>query len=148
MRSAIVIIFGGLLLTTAGVTIASDEKVEPIKAELEYVYIPDGKRDPFMSPISKKALKESGVVELGPLQKFDTSSFKLTGILADPDRPSAMLISPTGEFHIVKLKDSIGKNNGVITKIDANGVFVREEYTDFTGSNRTKDILLQVSTSK
>lgn len=123
-------------------------KVEeaPAKQEVtEYVYSPTGKRDPFVPLLQvRKPVKGQAAVPLTPLQKFDLPQFRILGIIIGKGEPTAMVAAPGGKSFIVRKGTKIGKNNGVITKITSDGIYVQEKYYDFSGAVRTNEQVIKL----
>lgn len=91
----------------------------------DFVYSPMGRRDPF-SPLVQQVKKVKGKPkrELGPLEKFELSQFRLMAILIVKGSPRAMVRAPDGKSYTVKLADPIGKNEGIVTKIETKVVAI------------------------
>lgn len=110
--------------------------VEEVK-EVEFVYNPSGKRDPFVPLFTVRRPVPEEEVPLTPLQQFDLSQFRLIGVIVGKGDPRAMVEAPGGKPYLVGKGMKIGKNNGVVTKIDSKEVEVKESYFDFSGTMRT-----------
>ncbi len=86
-----------------------------------------GRRDPFVQPIPDRPLQQGGVHgPLLPLQRFDLSQLKLTGIIWEVRHPKAMLKDPTGNVHIVGTNTKVGPRNGYIAIIREGEIVVVE----------------------
>lgn len=123
-------------------------KAEPAKSEetvAEYVYSPSGMRDPFVPLLQVRTpVKGEEAVPLTPLQKFDLPQFRILGIIVGKGDPTAMIAAPGGQSFIVRKGMKIGKNNGVITKITADGIYVQEKYFDFSGAVRVNEQVIKL----
>jgi len=95
-----------------------------------YSYSSIGKRDPFRSFIQKEVVvsHDGGVV--GPLQIHEIDSYTLTGIVANPSSPYALVKDPEGIGHVVELGTLVGRNWGKVTEIKAEEIVITEEYRD------------------
>ncbi len=102
----------------------------------EYVYNSLGRRDPFVSPMEIRRLIVPEDTPLTPLQNYDLSQLRLTGVIVGMKKPKAMISSPDGKNFIVELGTKIGKNNGVVVEINRDGVLAEEVYYDFSGEIR------------
>ncbi len=110
---------------------AEDEPVEP-----KYVYTPGG-RDPFESLLDiRKPVTRSNEPQT-PLQKFDVNQLRLVGVITGMEQPKAMVVAPDGKSYVLEKGTKVGKNNGVVTKIDRSQIVVKESFYDFTGEVRT-----------
>ena len=110
------------------------EKEEEKKAE--FVYVSDGRRDPFV-PLSKLRSSLVDVVDeepQTPLQSYDVVQFKLTGVIVGMGAPKAMVVAPDGKSYLLAKGVKIGKNNGVIIDITSESVSIQEKYYDFSGN--------------
>jgi type IV pilus assembly protein PilP len=90
-------------------------------------YDPRGRRDPFEPPYIDKPQAEGAVHgPFLPLQQFDLTQLKLTGIIWDVKHPKAMIVDPQGKVHIVGPNTKVGKNNGYIAAIREGEIVVVE----------------------
>jgi len=119
-------------------------KVEE-KAPPEYVYDATGRRDPFENPLQEFQAPVVAEEPLTPLQKFDLGQLRLIGVILGKGEPTAMVIAPDCKSFILKKGVKVGKNNGVVVKIDPAGVQIEEKYYDFTGEVRTNTKELRLS---
>lgn len=108
-----------------------------------WVYDPTDKRDPFRSYVLEQK-KQNASTARGPLEQYDLSQLRLTGIVWDTNQARALIRVPSGRGYIVGTGTAIGKNDGRITVIDDNTVLVKERYVDFLGEETTKDIKLKI----
>ncbi|MEN8685949.1 MAG: pilus assembly protein PilP [Desulfuromonadales bacterium] len=104
--------------------------------EDEFVYVSEGRRDPFM-PLSRIRKLVDIVVDdepETPLQSYDVAQFKLIGVIVGMGDPKAMVVAPDGKSYVLAKGIKIGKNNGVIVDITSESVSVQETYYDFSGN--------------
>ena len=100
-------------------------------------------RDPFASYIATVALrgqlllaeKKSRLANRTrqPLEYFDLSSLKLTGIFSIGKKRVAMIEDNQGQGYTVTRGDYMGKDNGVIEKIDDDTVYLVEQIVNPAG---------------
>jgi len=108
----------------------------------KYVYLPGNRRDPFKplvevrKPIQTKR-REIPEDELTPLQKYDVGQFRLLGVIVGKGSPTAMVLAPDGKSYILRSGIKIGKNDGIVVGVGAEGVKVKEFFYDFSGEVRT-----------
>ena len=111
----------------------------------KYIYTGEGRRDPFENPLKAIASAENENEEtLTPLQKVDLSQLRLVGIIVGRGEPAAMVVGPDRKSYILKNGVKVGKNNGVVVSINAQGVKIKEKYVDFSGEVRTSYQELQL----
>ncbi len=118
---------------------AGDERPpaeESAQVAPEYVYNPAGRRDPFASPMEIRRLIVPDDTPLTPLQSYDLSQLRLTGVVVGMKKPKAMVSSPDGKNFIIEMGTKVGKNNGTVVEINRDGVLVEEVYYDFSGEVR------------
>jgi type IV pilus assembly protein PilP len=109
--------------------VKEDEEKEP-----EFVYVTDGRRDPFV-PLSRiRRPMEPSDEPATPLQSYDLSQFRLAGVIVGKGASKAMVIAPDGKSYILSEGIKIGKNNGVVITIDSQSVVIEEKYYDFSGN--------------
>ena len=112
---------------------APEVKVEEEK-EAEFVYVTDGRRDPFV-PLSRiRKPIETSNEPATPLQSYDISQFRLAGVIVGKGASKAMVIAPDGKSYILSEGIKIGKNSGVVISITGDAVLVEEKYYDFSGN--------------
>jgi type IV pilus assembly protein PilP len=113
--------------------------------ELDYVYDPTGKRDPFRNFKWERPdrLRDRDLL-VGPLEQFDLSQLSLIAVVWKTGNARALIQDPSGGSYIVAEGARIGKNEGFVTTIDDNLVMVKETYVDFLGRETTKDIELRM----
>ena len=117
-----------------------------IKSEEEkkiaLIYDPTGKTDPFKSFIAKQeeiAEKKKSKPKTY-LETLDLSQLELIAIIVGPKGNWAMVREAKGLGHVIKEGTKIGTKDGVVKKITDREVVVREEYRDFRGKIKHKDV--------
>ena len=102
----------------------------------EFVYVTEGRRDPFvpLSKIKKPLIKVVDEEPQTPLQSYDVAQFKLIGVIVGMGDPKAMVVAPDGKSYVLAKGVKIGKNNGVIIDITSESVSIQETYYDFSGN--------------
>jgi len=114
---------------------AATVEKEEIKED-EFVYVSEGRRDPFM-PLSRIRKLVDIVVDdepETPLQSYDVAQYKLIGVIVGMGDPKAMVVAPDGKSYVLAKGIKIGKNNGVIIDITSESVSIQETYYDFSGN--------------
>lgn len=104
--------------------------------EEEFVYVAEGRRDPFLplTMIKKPVVKVVDQEPQTPLQSYDVAQFKLIGVIVGMGDPKAMVVAPDGKSYVLARGIKIGKNNGVIIDITSESVSIQETYYDFSGN--------------
>ncbi|UYL08963.1 pilus assembly protein PilP [Bdellovibrio sp. SKB1291214] len=96
-----------------------------------YIYDPNGKRDPFKPfKIIKVTRKETPADQLEPLQRWDLERLQIIGILWDVKTPRAMIKDPDGGVYTVTKSSRVGRNDGYISAIREGEVVVIETRYD------------------
>jgi len=119
----------------------ADAKPVPTEQQLEearpvFSYDPSARRDPFVPLIETKKPVFASDEPLTPLQQVELSQMRLVGVITGKGEPMAMVSAPGGKSYILKKGVKVGRNNGVVIGVDAEGVSVREKYYDFVGEVR------------
>lgn len=129
----------------AGSEVSEPEaKAVKVARRPDYRYDATNKQNPFRPFILvDKKLDEKE----GPLQRYDIEQLTLRAVVWNIDDPKAMVEDPTGRGHVVKIGTDIGKNKGIITRINDRAVLVRETYVDFSGHETTKDVTMRILTT-
>jgi len=93
-----------------------------------YVYSPVGKRDPFRSP--HRLLPDEKKRQRTELEQYDLDQLKLTAVISRIGQPRALVVTPDGRGHVVRIGMLIGPNEGRITAIRPVQIEVTERYRD------------------
>jgi hypothetical protein len=98
----------------------------------EFHYAAEGRRDPFRSYEWEYMKRElASAQQTGPLEQYDL----------------ALVQDPSGMSYVVGAGARMGKNEGLVTRIDDNLVVVRERYVDLYGNESTKDVEMRIRAS-
>ena len=112
----------------------------------KYIYDPKGKRDPFKPYVDLEAQKKKKLV---PLQKYEVSQLKLTGIIWGGGMNSmAMVEDPIGKGYVIKKGMRIGSNDGKVKKITKDRVIITERYRDYLGEVKSREVSLKLYHTK
>jgi type IV pilus assembly protein PilP len=108
-----------------------------------YVFVPEGKPDPF-KPIRTFLEAMSASVEseapLPPLQRLDLNQINLVAIANTPNNAWALVEDSTGTGYIIGVDTKIGRNGGRVTAILDNRIEIVEEYQNYRDQTRTRII--------
>ena len=97
-------------------------------------------RDPFRTYFDE--LREADDVNrnLTELQKFDLPQLKLVGVMVGTATPMAIVEDPSGQGHTVRIGSLMGKKFGQVKTIRRGEVIVQEEYVDFSGTKKIRQL--------
>ena len=118
--------------------VKKDEKKEAPK----YTYDPTGKTDPFKSFIAEQE-EMAEKTKRKPktyLETLDLSQLELIAIIVGSKGNYAMVKDSKGTGHVITKGTGIGINGGFVERITDKEVVIREEYKDFKGTVRYKDV--------
>jgi Tfp pilus assembly protein PilP len=114
----------------------------------EFHYAAEGRRDPFRSYEWEYMKRElASAQQTGPLEQYDLAQLELVGVVWDVGRARALVQDPSGMSYVVGAGARMGKNEGLVTRIDDNLVVVRERYVDLYGNESTKDVEMRIRAS-
>jgi type IV pilus assembly protein PilP len=114
----------------------------------DFTYEPEGRRDPFRSYEWEHMQRELvSSQQSGPLEQYDLAQLELVGVVWDVGRARALVQDPSGMSYVVAAGARMGKNEGLVMRIDDNLVVVRERYVDLYGNESTKDIEMRIRAS-
>jgi type IV pilus assembly protein PilP len=120
------------------------------ESEPGFSYDPTGKIDPF-KPFIKQEKEQAAVKErtrttpLTPLERYAVADLKLVGIAVTGDGKKIAMVEDTeGKFYPVVAGTPIGLNEGRVSQIVDNQVFIVEEITDFAGKRTTKQTIMKL----
>lgn len=106
------------------------------------------KKDPFkpfiQAKVEKPAASRGTAVGLLPIQNYDVEQFKVSGIIVGLKQNQALVIDPAGKGYVIKQGMTIGRNDGVVTKITPGYIEVFEKFRDDLGKIRKKTIKLSL----
>ena len=80
-----------------------------------------------------------------PIQSFEASRFRVSGIIAGLKANRALILDPNGRGYVVQEGMLIGSNSGRITRITASSVEVIESFKDERGKSRKRTIVLTLA---
>ena len=115
--------------------VAPPEVKQAEKKEIEFAYVAEGRRDPFV-PLSriKKPLTSVNDEPETPLQSYDVVQFRLVGVIVGRGEPKAMVVAPDGKAYVLAKGVKVGKNNGIVVDITNQTIFIKEKYYDYSGN--------------
>lgn len=123
---------------TAGVSIDFKNKKDPFK--------------PFITAVEPTAPKAAGIKmklsDLLPIQSYDVSNFKVSGIITGLKENQALLIDPAGKGYVVRQGMLIGNNGGRIVRISASSIEVIEQNPSKGGHGKKRRIVLPLAKKK
>jgi Tfp pilus assembly protein PilP len=120
----------------------AEAKKEEKKEGPKYAYDPTGKTDPFKSFIAEQQNVEDTAKRKPKtfLETLDLSQLELIAIIVGAKGNYAMVKDSKGTGHVITKGTGIGINGGFVERITDKEVVIREEYKDFKGTVRHKDI--------
>ncbi len=122
--------------------VSMPEAVGEKKKEITYIYDPTGKTDPFKSfiAIQEEMEEKKKRKPRTYLETVDLSQLELSVIITSAKGNWAMVRDSKGLGHVIKKGTYIGTNGGIVHEITDKAVIIREEYRDFRGRKKFKDI--------
>ena len=120
----------------------AEAKKEEKKEQPRYTYDPTGKTDPFKSFIAEQEEMEEKAKRKPKtyLETLDLSQLELIAVIVGAKGNYAMVKDSKGTGHVIQKGTAIGTNGGFVERITDKEVVIREEYKDFKGTVRYKDI--------
>jgi len=115
---------------------------EKRKEGSKYFYDPIGKTDPFRSFISEQeeiAEKRKRKPKTY-LETLDLSQLELIAVVVGPHGNYAMVRDSKGTGHVISKGTAIGTEGGVVDRITDREVVIKEDYKDFRGNLKQKEI--------
>ena len=113
------------------------------KAPAAYSYNPQGRRDPFASIVVKEE-KQAKMGDHPPLERFNISEFKLTGVVWGGLGYNAMVEGPDGKGYFIRVGTVMGLNKGVVKKIMQNNMVIEEKFKNFSGETERREIVIEL----
>jgi hypothetical protein len=154
-RSRLALVAIGLALALAGAA-REGRTQEPEDAELRpapplpsagSVAIPPANidRDPFR-PFTLDLKPLTAAPPKTPLEQYDVGSLKLVAVIWNTQHPRAMVEDASGLGYTIDVGTPIGRNQGVVKRIEPDAVIVEEEFVDFYGEQKKNDVVLKLET--
>ena len=112
------------------------------KPVVAFSYRPNSRRDPF-APIVTRQEKKS-LSDRPPLERYNISEFKLSGIVWGGFGYNAMLEGPDGKGYFIRVGTILGPNRGVVKKITQNTIVIEEKFKNVMGETERKEIIVQL----
>ena len=100
------------------------------------------KRYPFKKPDLLARRRKNGDLA-SELEQIPVQDFKMVGVVTGPTKLKAMILAPNGKTYFVSERDRIGVNKGVIRKITAESIVVREKVLNLLG--KEEDIFTEIA---
>jgi Tfp pilus assembly protein PilP len=121
--------------------IIGEEKSTPPQGT-KYFYDPTGMTDPFKSFITEQeeVAEKQRRKPKTYLETLDISQLELIAIIAGPLGNYAMVRDSKGTGYVITKGTAIGTEGGVVDKITEREVVIKEEFKDFRGVTRQKEI--------
>ncbi len=113
------------------------------KPQAAYSYRSAGKRDPF-SPLIVKEDRKALMGERPPLERYNISDFKLSGIVWGGFGYNAMLEGPDGKGYFVHVGTILGQNKGIVKKITQHTMVIEEKFKNISGETNRKEIVIEL----
>jgi type IV pilus assembly protein PilP len=119
------------------VTDVANKKESP-----KYFYDPTGKSDPFKSFIAEQeeVAEKRRRKPKTYLETLDLSQLELIAVIVGPHGNYAMVRDSKGTGHVITKGTAIGTEGGVVDRITDKEVVIREDYKDFRGNLKQKEI--------
>lgn len=99
-------------------------------------------RDPFRPFTLRRA--ETPRPPRTPLEQYELGSLELVAIIWNTAHPRAMVEDQSGLGYTIDVGTPIGRNNGVVKRIEPNSVVVEEEFVDFYGEKQRNEVVLKL----
>ena len=103
----------------------------------------DTRRDPFR-PFNLDIQPKRHEPPKTPLEQYELGSLTLVAVIWNVSDPKAMVEDDAGLGYTVGVGTPIGRNGGVITKIEPNSITIEEQFVDFYGEKKKKDVVLKL----
>ncbi len=141
-----------MLMVVAKVSMAATEDAVTIEDFLQKLStVPDvtTRKDPFVSPTAPfEALRVADVTSNAPiLERYPISQYTVVATLLGDQYPRALIRLPDqekGKVLIVREKDKLGQNGGVISKIVNDGLIVQQSIKTPLGFVEKSEVVLRI----
>ena len=119
------------------------------KVEQFALYDSRGKRDPFVSFIKAEERRKGGTdtTALPPLQRYDLGELKFVGVIWTKTGARGLVEDAEGKGYSVTVGTRIGRSGGVVSRITAKEILVKEEFVGNRGEKIVKESGIQLTTA-
>jgi len=123
------------------------EPLPEIKQVATYIYTQGDRRDPFIMDVrGQEVVKPTRAGSLAPdltrpkeeLEQYALDSLRMVGTLAQAGANWALVLSPGGVLHKVRVGNYMGQNYGKIIGIDENHIQIKELIDEGEGEWRER----------
>lgn len=104
-----------------------------------YVYLPEGRREPFLALGEPKQQTVAASENAPPLQRVTVAELTVIGIVWGGFGYMAMVQAPDGKGYAIQRGARIGNNNGIVSAITDKAVIVEERFTDIYGKKQVRE---------
>jgi type IV pilus assembly protein PilP len=108
-----------------------------------YTYTAIGRRDPF-APIVVPESKKGAALDRPPLERYNITEFKLSGIVWGGFGYNAILEGPDGKGYFVHAGTVVGPNRGVVKKITPTTLVIEEKFKTYTGDTERRETVVEL----
>lgn len=135
--------------SVAAMGAAEDVSIEEFLQKLSTVPDVTSRRDPFVVPIAPYQLDigEKNTSATPVLERYAIHQYSVVATLLGNEYPRALIKLPKTEGErvlIVREKDKLGTNSGVVVAIQKDGIIVRQTQKSPLGVIDTADIFLRI----
>ena len=109
-----------------------------------YIYKSSGNRDPFRSLIQVKKEDTADRRPRTQLESYNLSQMKLIAVVSDLQGAYALIGLPDNKYYTVRVGETIGLHDGIVTEIRSDRVVVEEKITDFRGYEKSQDVFIRL----
>lgn len=95
-------------------------------------------------PLIVREEKKAQKADRPPLERYNITEFKLTGIVWGGFGYNAMFEGPDGKGYFVRAGTIIGQNGGVIKKITKDSIVIEEKFKTSAGVMQRKEIIVEL----
>lgn len=117
-----------------------------------YVFLPEGKPDPFRpfirpAPPEEPFRPQAPTRALTPLERVEATQLRVVGIVWSVDRPDqalAMVEMPDGKGYVLRPGVGVGRYGGKVQRITASEVIIEEHGLDIAGREQVREVILKL----
>ena len=125
---------------------SDDEAVYNMAPQVEYVYDPTGKKDPFKpykAPRIRGDNRPSAPID--PLSVLEVGQLRLIAVLWNTSKPRAVVKDSQNKSYILFKNMRIGRNEGVVVDIREGEIVIVEKFDDGFGNTVREAKILEIS---
>jgi type IV pilus assembly protein PilP len=119
-----------------------------LSPQIDYVYDPTGKKDPFKPYRAPRIRGENhSISPVDPLSLIEVTQLKLVAVMWNTSKPRAVVRDPQNRDYVLFKNMRVGRNDGVVVDIREGELVIVEKFDDGFGNTVREARVLEMNQS-